>query len=72
MPEKRESPEGADGAVPRDPRGRAKATLPESQPPVVEPHTRCYSVYIAAPQEQAVRFSRLAPSAWRGDGERLH
>ena len=51
MPEKRESPEGADGAVPQDPRGRAKAIPPESQPPVVEPHTRCDSAYIAAPQE---------------------
>ena len=43
MPEKRESPEGAYGAVPQDPRDRAKATLSESQSPVVEPHTRCYN-----------------------------
>ena len=28
MPEKREPPEGAEGAVPQDPRDRAKAALP--------------------------------------------
>ena len=72
MPEKRESPEGAYGAVPRGPRDKAKATPPEPQSPVVGPHTRCYSAYIAAPQERIVRLSRSAPSAWRGDGERLH
>ena len=72
MPEKREPPEGAEGAVPRDPRDRAKARLPESQSPVVEPHTHCYSACIAVPQERIVRLSRSAPSAWRGDGERLH
>ena len=53
-------------------RGEKGSALGLCQPPVVEPHTRCYSAYIAAPQEQAVRLSRLAPSAWRGDGERLH
>jgi hypothetical protein len=72
MPEEREPPEGAEGAVPRDPRDRAKAGLPESPSPVVGPHTRCYSAYIAVPQERIVRLSRSAPSAWRGDGERLH
>jgi hypothetical protein len=72
MPEKRESPEGVYGAVPRGPRDKAKATLLESQSPVVEPHTRCYSACTAAPQERIVRLSRSAPSAWRGDGERLH
>ena len=72
MPEKRESLEGADSAVPQDPRDKAKAKLPESQSPVVEPHTRCYSACTAAPQERIVRLSRSAPSAWRGDGERLH
>jgi hypothetical protein len=71
-PEKREPPESVDGAVPQDPRDRAKARLPESQSPVVEPHTHCYSAYIAVPQEPIVRISRSAPSAWRGDGERLH
>ena len=72
MPEKREPLEGAEGAVPQDPRDKAKAGLPESQSPVVEPHTHCYSAYIAVPQEPNVRISRSAPSAWRGDGERLH
>ena len=72
MPEKRESLEGVYGAVPRGPRDKAKATLPESQSPVVEPHTRCYNACIAVPQERIVRVSRSAPSAWRGDGERLH
>jgi len=36
MPEKRESPEGVYGAVPRGLRDRAKAILPESQSPAVE------------------------------------
>jgi hypothetical protein len=44
MPEKRGPPEDAEGAVPRDPRDTAKAALPESQSPAVQPHTRCYSV----------------------------
>ena len=72
MPEKQEMLEDAEDMVLQDPRDRAKATLPESQSPVVEPHTRCYSAWIAAPQERIVRLSRSAPSAWRGDGERLH
>ena len=49
MPEKRETLEDAEGAVPQDPRDRAKAALPESQSPAVQPHTRCYSVCNAAP-----------------------
>src|SRR5262249_35619665 len=48
MPEKRESLEGADSAVPQDPRDKAKAALPEPQSPAVEMHTRCYSAYNAA------------------------
>jgi len=36
MPEKREPLEDAEGAVPQDPRDRAKAALPESQSPAVE------------------------------------
>ena len=72
MPEKQEMLEDAEGMVLQDPRDRAKARLPESQSPVVEPHTRCYSAYIAVPQERIVRVSRSAPSTWRGDGERLH
>ena len=72
MPEKQEMLEDAEDMVLQDPRDRAKARLPEFQSPVVGPHTRCYSAYIAAPQERIVRLSRSAPSAWRGDGERLH
>ena len=49
MSEKREPLEDAEGAVPQDPRDRAKAELLESQSPAVEPHTRCYGVYNAAP-----------------------
>ena len=44
MSEKRGSLEDAEGAVLQDPRDRAKAVLPESQSPAVQPHTRCYSV----------------------------
>ena len=47
MSEKRGTLEDAEGAVPQDPRDRAKAVLPESQSPAVQPHTRCYSVYNA-------------------------
>ena len=72
MPEKRESSEGVYGAVPQGPRDRAKATLPESQSPVVEPHTHGDNACIAVPQEPIVQLSRSAPSAWRDDGERLH
>ena len=36
MPEKRGPLEDAEGAVPQDPRDRAKAALPESQSPAVE------------------------------------
>ena len=36
MPEKRETLEGAEGAVPQDPRDKAKAGLPEPQSPAVE------------------------------------
>ncbi len=49
MSEKREPLEDAEGAVPQDPRDRAKAALPESQSPAVESHTRCYSVCNAVP-----------------------
>ena len=44
MPEKQEVLEGAEDMDLQDPRDRAKAILPESQSPVVEPHTHCYSV----------------------------
>jgi hypothetical protein len=49
MSEKRGPLEDAEGVVPQDPRDMAKAALPESQSPAVECHTRCYSVYNAAP-----------------------
>ena len=48
MSEKRGSLEGAEGAVPQDPRDRAKAASPEPQSPAVQPHTRCYSASDAA------------------------
>ena len=58
MSEKREPPEDAEGAVPQDPRDRAKAGLPESQSPVVETHTRCYSVSNrSAPGADRSRFA---------------
>jgi len=49
MSEKRGPLEDAEGVVPQDPRDRAKAELPEPQSPAVQPHTRCYGVYNAAP-----------------------
>jgi hypothetical protein len=49
MSEKQGSLEDAEGAVLQDPHDKAKAALPESQSPAVELHTRCYSVYNAAP-----------------------
>ena len=72
MPEKREALEDAEGAVPRDPRDMAKAGLPESQSPAVQPHTRCYSVYNAALPGTTRSVLRVATSDWQGDGERLH
>ena len=64
MPEKRGSPEGVYGAVPRGPRDRAKATLPESQSPAAETHARCYSVYNAAPPGVDRSLSRATTSDW--------
>ena len=49
MSEKRESLEGVYDAVPQDPRDMVKATLPESQSPVVEPHTHRYHASEAVP-----------------------
>ena len=71
MPEKRETLEGAEGAVPQDPRDRAKAGLPESQSPAVQPHTRCYSVWTQRHQGRTVKLSRWPPPP-EGDGERTH
>jgi hypothetical protein len=72
MPEKRGTLEGAEGAVPQDPRERAKAALPESQSPAVRPHTRCYSASNAALPGATRSVLRAATSDWQGDGERLH
>jgi len=69
MSEKRGSPEDAEGAVPQDPRDTARAGLPESQSPAVQPHTRCYSVRKAAsPRGRPFAFLRTATSDWESDG----
>jgi hypothetical protein len=68
MPEKREPLEDAEGAVPQDPRDKAKAELPESQSPAVQPHTRCYSVSNAASPGADRSVLRPATSAWESDG----
>jgi hypothetical protein len=44
LSEKQGTLEDAEGIALQDPRDTAKARLPESQSPAVEPHTRCYSV----------------------------
>jgi hypothetical protein len=68
MPEKQEMLEDAEDMVLQDPRDRAKAKLPESQSPVVEPHTRCYSANRSAPGADRSAFAigslRLA-GRWR-------
>src|SRR6188472_4463819 len=56
MPEKRESLEGADSAVPQDPRDKAKATLPEPQSPAVE----CAHPLLQRLQRSATRGSPFA------------
>jgi hypothetical protein len=69
MPEKRGTLEGAEGAVPQDPRDKAKAGLPESQSPAVERHTRCYSVLNAAsPGGRPFALLRTATSDRESDG----
>ena len=68
MPEKRETPEGAEGAVLQDPRDRAKAGLPESQSPAVQPHTRCYSACNAASPRADRSVLRTDTSDWESDG----
>ena len=72
MPEKQEMLEDAEDMVLQDPRDRAKATLPESQSPAVETHTRCYGALTRRYQEQAVQVSRPATSDWQSDGQRGH
>jgi hypothetical protein len=69
MPEKRESLEDAEGAVPQDPRDKARAGLPESQSPAVQPHTRCYSVCNAASlRGRPFAFCGLPPPTGRAMG----
>jgi hypothetical protein len=68
MPEKREPLEDAEGAVPQDPRDRAKAVLPEPQSPAVQPHTRCYSVFNSASPGAIRPVLRITTSAWESDG----
>ena len=69
MPEKRETLEDAEGAVPQDPCDRARAGLPESQSPAVQTHTRCYSVSNAAsPRGRPFALLRTATSDWESDG----
>ena len=73
MPEKRESLEDAEGAVPQGPRDMAKAGLPESQSPAVQPsHSLATASGTQRHQERIVSLSRSATSAWQSDEERLH
>jgi len=51
MSEKREAPETVYGAVLQVPCDMARARLPESQSPAVQPHTRRYNGYNAASSE---------------------
>jgi hypothetical protein len=65
MSEKRETPEGVDGAVLHDLRDMAKAALPEAQSPAVEPHTRCHDAWGQRRREQALKVAWSVPSARR-------
>ena len=68
MPEKREPPEDAEGAVPQDPRDKVKAALLESQSPAVQPHTRCYSISAQRPLGADRSLLRTATSDRGSDG----
>ena len=73
MSEKRGTLEDAEGAVPQDPRDRAKAAWPESQSPAVqESHPLLTASTTQRHQGRIVQVSRSATSDWRGDEERLH
>ena len=62
MLEKQEMLEGTEDMVLQDPRDKAKARLPESQSPVVEPHTHCYSAGSQCPRSGSSGFrDRLPP-----------
>jgi hypothetical protein len=68
MSEKRETPEGADGAVLHGPCDRAKAALLEPQSPGVEPHTHRHSARWRCCRDRPVQLSRAVPSAWQPIG----
>ena len=73
MPEKRESLEGADSAVPQDPRDKAKATLPEPQSPAGKCRTLAATASITRRcRKQTVRVSRSATSDRQDDDQRGH
>ena len=72
MPEKREPLEDAEGAVPQDPRDKAKAVLPESQSPAVQNAHSLLQRLNAALPGAARSVLRAATSDWQGDGERPH
>src|SRR5205823_8082891 len=63
LSEKRESPEGVDGAVPQDLRDMAKAGLPEAQSPGVQHHTHCHNAWGQCRPEQAIGDLWPVPSA---------
>ena len=69
MSEKRGPLEDAEGAVPQDPRDRAKAALPESQSPAVQEYTRCLQrLQRSVPRGQTVPFCGLPPPTGRAMG----
>ena len=72
MSEKQGTLEDAEGAVPQDPRDRAKAALPESQSPAVELTLAATASTTQRHQGRIVRVSRPATSDRQGDEERLH
>ena len=61
MPEKQGMLEDAEDMVLQAPRDTAKARLPESQSPVVEPHTYCDSVYAQYPRSGSFGFRDPLP-----------
>ena len=72
LSEKQGTWEGVYGVALRDPCERVKATLPEPQSPVVQPHTHRSHAYEAVPLR--ARRSAFATRTLRvmGDEERLH
>ena len=73
MSEKRGPLEDAEGVVPRDPRDRAKAALPEPQSPAVQKVTLAATASITQrPRGPIVQLSRPDTSDREGDEELLH